>query len=44
MQAILSAILEHRGPRYAIHPGDLAWWAYHSDPRTDDAVSYWLDG
>ncbi len=44
MQAILSAILEHRGPGYAFHPGDLAWSAYHSDPRTDDAVSYWLDG
>jgi ribosomal protein S18 acetylase RimI-like enzyme len=44
MQAILSAAIARRGPRYAIHPGDLAWWAYHSDPRTDDAVSYWLDG
>jgi ribosomal protein S18 acetylase RimI-like enzyme len=44
MQAILSAAIAQRGPRYAIHPGDLAWWAYHSDPRTEDAVSYWLDG
>jgi ribosomal protein S18 acetylase RimI-like enzyme len=44
MQAILSAILEYRGPGYAIHPGDLAWWAFHSDPLTDDAMTYWLDG
>jgi ribosomal protein S18 acetylase RimI-like enzyme len=43
MQAILSAALAHRGPRYVFHPGDLAWWGYHSDPRTDEAVSYWLD-
>lgn len=26
-----------------IHPGDLAWWAYHSDPRTQGDVTYWLD-
>ncbi|HEY4607101.1 MAG TPA: GNAT family N-acetyltransferase [Acidimicrobiia bacterium] len=44
MQAILSAAIAQRRPRYAIHPGDLAWWAYHGDPRTEDAVSYWLDG
>ncbi|HLF43554.1 MAG TPA: GNAT family N-acetyltransferase [Acidimicrobiia bacterium] len=43
MQAILSQAIGHNGPRYAIHPGDLAWWAYHSDPRTEGAVTYWLE-
>jgi len=43
MQAILSAALATGGPRYVFHPGDLAWWVHHSDPRTDEAVSYWLD-
>lgn len=43
MQAILSAAIAHGGPRYVIHPGDLAWWAYHSDPGTDELISYWLD-
>ncbi len=44
MQAILSAAIREDSPRYVIHPGDLAWWAYHSDPRTDHLVSYWLEG
>jgi GNAT superfamily N-acetyltransferase len=44
MQAIPSAAIREDGPRYVIHPGDLAWWAYHNDPRTDHLVSYWLDG
>ena len=44
MQAILSAAIREDSPRYVIHPGDLAWWAYHSDPRTDGQISYWLDG
>jgi ribosomal protein S18 acetylase RimI-like enzyme len=44
MQAILSTAIAHGGPRYVIHPGDLAWWAYHSDPSSDELISYWLDG
>ncbi|HEY6627611.1 MAG TPA: GNAT family N-acetyltransferase [Acidimicrobiia bacterium] len=44
MQAILSAAIRDDSPRYVIHPGDLAWWAYHSDPLADEQVSYWLDG
>ena len=43
MQGILSRNLELGGPRYSIHPGDLAWWVYHSDPRRDADTSYWLD-
>lgn len=43
IHAILGRAIEQRGPRYVIHPGDLAWWAYHSDPRTEHDVSYWLD-
>ncbi len=43
MQAILSRNLDLGGPRYSIHPGDLAWWVYHSDPRRDADTSYWLD-
>ena len=42
MQEILSRNLAHGGPRYSIHPGDLAWWAYHSYPREEDD-SYWLE-
>lgn len=41
MQNILSASLGH-DQRYSIHPGDLAWWMYHDDPRDLHAVSYWM--
>jgi ribosomal protein S18 acetylase RimI-like enzyme len=44
MQAILSKAIAKDSSRYVIHPGDLAWWAYHSDPSTDEQISYWLDG
>ncbi len=41
-QDLLSRILAAGGHRYAIHPGDLAWWIYHADPRTAHGLSYWL--
>jgi ribosomal protein S18 acetylase RimI-like enzyme len=44
MQAILRRAIASGSPRYVIHPGDLAWWTYHSDPRTDELIGYWLDG
>ena len=44
MQQILSRNLELGGPRYSIHPGDLAWWVHHPDPRRQADTSYWLDG
>jgi len=43
LRTILSMILDHGGPRYAIHPGDLAFWVFHSHPQIDDPVTYWLD-
>ena len=44
MQAIASAALAAGGPRYTVHPGDLAWWVHHEDPRKADSISYWLWG
>jgi ribosomal protein S18 acetylase RimI-like enzyme len=43
LQAILSAQLHDGGPRFSIHPGDLAWWVWHADPRLAHQMSYWLD-
>ena len=40
MQSILSDSIAAGGTRYTIHPGDLAWWIHHADPREDD--KYWL--
>jgi ribosomal protein S18 acetylase RimI-like enzyme len=42
MQGIASSALAAGGPRYTVHPGDLAWWVYHQDPRRADSTSYWL--
>lgn len=42
MQAIVSRALASPGPRYVAHPGDLAWWVHHEDPRTADQFSYWI--
>ena len=42
MQEILSSGLAERTSRYTIHPGDLAWWVWHEDPRFLDRVSYWM--
>lgn len=42
MQDILSEALAGEVPRYTAHPGDLAWWVYHEDPRYPDSVSYWI--
>lgn len=41
MQAIVAKALA-ADPQYVIHPGDLAWWVYHEDPRIADQVSYWM--
>lgn len=42
MQSILSAALVGPTGRYTIHPGDLAWWMWHDDPRHPDHLSYWM--
>lgn len=42
MQAILSEGLATETDRYYIHPGDLAWWIHHADPRYPDHFSCWL--
>jgi ribosomal protein S18 acetylase RimI-like enzyme len=44
MQAIASRALASGGVRYSLHPGDLAWWIHHEDPRVADATTYWLMG
>jgi ribosomal protein S18 acetylase RimI-like enzyme len=44
LQAILSAGLAAGDGRYSIHPGDLAWWVYHDDPRHPDHFSMWVQG
>lgn len=44
MQAIASKALAAGGVRYSLHPGDLAWWVHHEDPRLADATTYWLMG
>lgn len=44
MQSILSRAVAQGGDRYSIHPGDLAWWIFHADPRHSDGVSYWMQG
>lgn len=41
MQVVLSAAIAAVGSRYIIHPGDLAWWIHHVDPRKS-GDSYWL--
>lgn len=41
MQEVLAGALGTSERRYTIHPGDLAWWMWHADPRYDDHVSYW---
>jgi ribosomal protein S18 acetylase RimI-like enzyme len=43
LQGLLSRGLQVGGPRYSFHPGDLAWWVHHSDPR-QDTETYWVDG
>ncbi len=42
MQAVLSAGMSAASSRYFIHPGDLAWWVHHADPRTEQGLSFWL--
>ncbi|HKY46536.1 MAG TPA: GNAT family N-acetyltransferase [Acidimicrobiia bacterium] len=42
MQAIASKTLAFGGARSTIHPGDLAWWVHHEDPRLADSTTYWL--
>jgi ribosomal protein S18 acetylase RimI-like enzyme len=44
MQAVLSDGLAFGGERYYVHPGDLAWWMYHTDARATGRVSYWMQG
>jgi ribosomal protein S18 acetylase RimI-like enzyme len=41
MQALLSEALLSGGPGYALHPGELAWWVHHADPRTSGGITYW---
>lgn len=42
MQAILSKALEADDGRDSPHPGDLAWWMWHADPRHAHNQSYWI--
>lgn len=42
MQRILAACLKQDSGRYTIHPGDLAWWMWHDDPRYPHHDSYWV--
>jgi ribosomal protein S18 acetylase RimI-like enzyme len=44
MQSIASQALVAGGVRYSLHPGDLAWWVHHEDPRVAAATTYWLMG
>ena len=44
MQAIASQALAYGDARCTIHPGDLAWWVHHEDPRVADSTTYWLMG
>jgi mycothiol synthase len=44
IQRILSEGLAGETHRYYIHPGDLAWWVYHVDPRYPDHLSTWIQG
>ena len=44
VQEILSEGLAAETSRYSIHPGDLAWWVYHGDPRYPDQPSIWIQG
>jgi ribosomal protein S18 acetylase RimI-like enzyme len=44
MQEIASQALASGGARCPIHPGDLAWWVHHEDPRLADSTTYWLMG
>jgi len=42
MQAILSSALTADDGRDSPHPGDLAWWMWHADPRHSPNQSYWI--
>lgn len=42
LQAILSAALADPAAPYAVHPGDVAWWVYHADPRAAGSMRYWI--
>lgn len=44
MQDIVAEGLQSSGARYYVHPGDLAWWEYHDDPRHRDRFSCWIQG
>lgn len=42
MQEVLAAGIASAGPAYHIHPGDLAWWIFHDDPRYPGHLEFWL--
>lgn len=42
IQRFLSARLADPDLRFKIHPGDLAWWTYHADPRWN--LTMWRQG
>jgi ribosomal protein S18 acetylase RimI-like enzyme len=42
MQMIVRAGLARGDGGYSAHPGELAWWMYHPDPRYPDHITYWL--
>lgn len=44
MQQVLASALASDGSRYSVHPGDLAWWMFHGDPRYPDHLTFWIQG
>ncbi|MFV1961946.1 MAG: GNAT family N-acetyltransferase [Acidimicrobiia bacterium] len=44
MQQVLASAVAADGNRFSVHPGDLAWWLFHGDPRYPDHLTFWLQG
>ena len=44
IRSVLSEAISTDAPRFSVHPGDLYWWMYHSDPRHPDQDSLWIQG
>ncbi len=42
MQSVLSSVLHNPGDRYHPHPGELAWWMFHGDPRFPGRLTWWM--
>ena len=44
IRSILSDAISADSPRFSVHPGDMFWWMYHSDPRHPDQDALWIQG